>query len=403
MSLKGTPNHMKYLNKKRILHCIQEHAPISRAEIAVQTQLSKPTVSALVDELIQENWVIVKGPGESSTQGGRRPTPLYFNEKAAYIIGTDIGRSYVKIIISDLVGNIIDYNQFPTPPYLLTGILQQISDTVNDMLNKQKISLSKILGLGAGVPGITDTQKGLIYESPSLGWKNYDFLKEAKKHFTFPVYVDNDTNVEALGEQWLGNAKQKKNVLYISIGTGIGSGIIIENQLYRGYSSSAGELGYMVTNKEEIKNHFKPIFNHFGYLESVSGGKSIGIKLTERIKKNEEHPLFEEANKVDLTGKQAFSLARQNDALALSVINEAAEHWAYSIINAASLLNPEIIILGGNVSKSADLFLPYIQNVVNSYLPSNVTIMTSHLGDNSGVLGAVSLLLREHDCIIQHK
>ncbi|MCL6572009.1 MAG: ROK family transcriptional regulator [Bacillus sp. (in: Bacteria)] len=400
MSFNGTPQQLKMINKNNVLHCIQEHPLISRAEIASKINKSKPTVSLLVDELIQENWVLERGIGESSSKGGRRPIQLYFNEKSAYIIGTDIGGTKVKIVICDLGGNIICSSKFTTSQFLQSGLLKQIHKEVTCLVQKYGIEFNKVLGMGAGVPGITETSSGVVIEAPTLNWVRYPFITEAKRYFPFPIYVDNDVNVAALGEQWLGNAKNKENVLFMAVGTGIGSGIIIHNQLYRGSSNAAGELGYMVTDKNDMKNEFKPIFHRYGYLESVAGGKAIGEKLTKLIQKQPDHPYFEQANTKELPGEMAFILAKSGDKIAISVIEEAIEHLAYGIINAASLLNPEVIILGGGVLKSSDYILPRLRAIVNQYLPSSVELKISRLGENAGVLGAVSLFLREHESII---
>jgi glucokinase len=402
MNLSGTPVQLKSLNKKRVLQCIQESSPISRAEIAAKINISKPTVSLLVDELIQEKWIFEKGIGESTSQGGRRPIQLYFNEKAAYIIGTDIGGTKVKTVICDLNGNIVASSSFNTCQYLDSGLLKQIAREIEFMVNKEGIEDKKILGMGAGVPGITETATGIVVEAPSLNWVRYPFITEAKRHIPYPVHVDNDVNVAALGEQWLGNARDKQSVLFIAVGTGIGSGIIINNQLYRGSSSAAGEIGYMVTDKNDMKNEFKPIFHRYGYLESVAGGKSIGDRLTRCIQKEPEHPLHQQALASELSGEVAFKLAKSGDQIALKVIDEAIEHLAYGVVNAASLLNPEIVILGGGVLKSSDFILPKLQEIVNQYLPSSVQLKTSQLGDNAGVLGAVSLFMREHESLIKY-
>ncbi|PLR86449.1 ROK family transcriptional regulator [Bacillus sp. V33-4] len=401
MTLNGTPAQMKSVNKKRVLQCIQENSPISRAEIAVKVGISKPTVSLLVDELLQEKWILEKGTGEASSQGGRRPIQLHFNERAAYIVGTDIGGTKVKTVICDLFGNIICTRSFKTSQYLQSGLLNQISKDIECMIQKSNIDSQKILGMGAGVPGITEQTSGVVIEAPSLNWVRYPFIKEAKRIFPFQVYVDNDVNVAALGEQWLGNAKNKENVLFIAVGTGIGSGIIIHNQLYRGFSSAAGELGYMVTDKNDMKNAFQPIFHRYGYLESVAGGKAIGDRLTKLIQQQPKHPLYERANGEELPGEMAFALAREGDKTAIDVIEEAVEHLAYGIINAACLLNPEVIILGGGVLKSSELILPSLLEIVNQYLPSSVELKISQLQENAGVLGAVSLFLREHESIIK--
>ncbi|MFT4416341.1 ROK family transcriptional regulator [Fredinandcohnia humi] len=396
------PSHLQTRtnNKKMVLQCVRHYQPISRAEISEKLSISKPTVSLLVDELVRENWVHEKGNGESSSQGGRRPIHLYFNENAAYVIGTDIGGTKVRIVISDLSGRIICSTSFNTQKFLRSGLLKQIHKEVQDLIHRNQLDPNLIMGMGIGVPGITETASGVVMEAPSLNWVRYPLLMEAEQYFSFPVYVDNDVNVAVLGEQWLGNAQNKENVLFIAVGTGIGSGIIIHNQLYRGTSNAAGELGYIVTDKNDMKYEFKPTFHRYGYLESVAGGKAIGEKVTKLIQQNEEHPLYKEAMTSEITGEQAFSLAKAGDEIALPVVEDAIEHLAYGLINAATLLNPEIIILDGGVMKSADFILPRLQRIVHRYLPSSVELHLSQLGENAGVLGAVSLFLREYDSIL---
>ncbi|KOP71950.1 ROK family transcriptional regulator [Cytobacillus solani] len=400
MSSKRNSTPLKTTNKKVVLQCIKENQPISRAEIASKLQISKPTVSLLVDELVQENWVLEKGIGMASSQGGRRPIQLCFNEKAGYVIGTDIGGTKVKTVICDLIGNIICSSSFKTNHYLQTGLLKQIHKEINCMIQTYQLDSSKMLGMGVGIPGITEPTNGVVVEAPSINWVRYPFITEAKRYFSFPIFVDNDVNVAALGEQWLGNGRSKDNILFIAVGTGIGSGIIIHNQLYRGSSCAAGEMGYMVTDKNDMRNEFKPIFHRYGYLESVAGGKAIGERLTKLIRQKQDHPMFEEASKSELTGEIAFTLAKEGDEAARLVVDDAIEHLAYGIINAASLLNPEVIILGGGVFKSSDYILPRLREIVYQYLPSSVELNTSQLGENAEVLGAVSLFLREFESVL---
>ncbi|HEY4554336.1 MAG TPA: ROK family transcriptional regulator [Bacillaceae bacterium] len=397
----GTPRRMKAINKKRILNCIQENSPISRAEIAAKAKISKPTVSLLVDELLKENWIVEKGIGEASSQGGRRPIQLYFNNEAAYVIGVDIGGTKVKTVICDLTGNIIQSSSFTTGQYLETGLVRQIAIEVNHLIQSGEIEGEKVLGMGVGVPGITDAESGVVVEAPSLNWVRYPFMAEIKKHFDFPIFLENDVNIAALGEQWLGNAQHKENMLFIAVGTGIGSGIIIHNQLYRGTSNAAGEMGYMVTDKNEIQSEFTPVFHRYGYLESVAGGKAIGDRFTKAVRELTGHPLHKHAAEKELSGESAFQYAIKGDKTAEKVVSEAIEHLAYGLINAACLLNPEAIILGGGVLKSHEYILPRLRKIMNPYLPSSVELKISRLGDNAGVLGAVALFLREHESIMK--
>ncbi|MDY0404943.1 ROK family transcriptional regulator [Virgibacillus sp. 179-BFC.A HS] len=226
-------DEIKY-NKKLILHCIKQFGPISRAEICKRIQISKPTVSTFVEELIEEGWVIESSAGKTHNKSGRKPTYLHFNEQAYYALGVDIGGTKVLVAVSDLNGTILGEERFDTAPFLERNFLKKLQTTVAHLLKKTGLKPSQIIGMGIGIPGITDSHSGVVIEAPSLGWQQYPLREKAAAYFDFPIHIDNDVNVSALGEQWLGAAKKKENVILIAIGTGVGSGLIIDGKLFRG-------------------------------------------------------------------------------------------------------------------------------------------------------------------------
>jgi glucokinase len=397
---KGTPLYMKYLNKKEVLRCIREFGPISRAEVSCKLNISKPTVSALVEELLEDKWIIEEGTGHSTSQGGRKPVQLHFNNEVYYVFGIDIGGTKTAIALCDLVGNIKDYQIFFTSEYLKQGLLHKINEIITEMLNKLNITKKKILGAGIGVPGITNVQEGLVIHAPSLNWKHYKLKEEAEELFGFPVFVDNDVNVCVLAEQWLGAAKNKRNIIFVAIGTGIGSGMILDGKLYRGSQWAAGEIGYMITDKGYAK-HYLPVFDGYGFLESVAGGSSIGKRYTDLIAEEPNHPLHHKAKQTGISAEEVFIYAEKGDKWALYVVEEAVENLAFGLINAACLINPEMIILGGGVAKSANYILPRIEKLGNQFLPSKVDFHVSALGEKAGVLGAVTMFLKEHESLVK--
>jgi glucokinase len=384
----------KSSNTKRVLRCIQVHSPISRAEIAAKMQLSKPTVSLIVDELIRENWVYEKRVSASSTsQKGRKPIQLFFKEKAAFVIGTHIGGTSVKMIVSDLNGNIIYSSRFFTSHYVQAGLLEEMSKAVTHMLDHLEIQPFNILGMGIAISGIT--QDGIVLEAPCLNWTNYPLIEEANKHFSFPVYIDNDVNVAVLGEQWIGCAKGYRDVLFMAVGNEIGSGMIINDQLYRGHSHIAGKIGHI--DRNHANNEFNPFIHRYNYFEGVVSHDSIGHKLTALGLENHNPPAPEEAHSNELSGVATIYLENTRDQIAPS---DAVNYLGFRIISAACLLNPEVIILGGGAFHSSNNPLPKLKKMIEKHLPTPLNIRISQLGENAGVLGAVSLFLREHEGMI---
>ncbi|WBX78561.1 ROK family transcriptional regulator [Virgibacillus salarius] len=386
---KGNPSYMKQMNRRLIINYIKENETVSRATISKQLSLSKPTVSAVVDQLLKEGWILETGSGEASSSGGRKPVNLKFNPHKAYIIGVDIGGTKVAIGITDLNGSMISFSEFPTQVYLEKNLFEQIKKHVEEQKEKLNIDNSKILGMGVGILGVVHVEKGIVKEAPALRWINFPIKKELNSKFNFPIYIDNDVNISVLGEHWKGIGSTRSNLIYIAIGTGIGSGLIINNQLYRGSNYSAGEIGYMVTDKEHAQQYY-PVYEGYGYLESVSSGSSIGSQLSKKLKKT-------------LTAKEAFKLYEKNNKQAVEIIETAIENLGIGIANYISLFDPEMIVLGGGVSESYSLIINKMQPIIDRFTPEKCDVVKSILGKEAGVVGAVALFLKEHDSMLTIK
>ncbi|MDQ0253334.1 glucokinase [Evansella vedderi] len=394
----NTPNYLKHLNKKKILQYLRDNSETSRAEISSALSISKPTVSAIVDELIAEEWLYEKESAVASSLGGRKPIHLFFNHSAHYMIGIDIGGTLVEIGILNMAGDILALDRFETQVALKEeDLLSKICNTVKGLLQKESLASDKVMAVGVGAPGITDTENGIVIEAPSLGWVNFPLRSELEKQLQLPVYVDNDVNVAVLGEQWKGKAKDAENIILITLGTGVGCGIIVNGQLYRGASYAAGEVGYMITDKNEAKEGYDDIFDGYGFLDSHVGGPSIVKRMERKLKATtNDHPLKRER----LTAKRIFDYAKQNDPLASEVIEETVDHIAYALVNVICIFNPQYVILGGGISKSGDWFLPKVEKVLEKHLPLQTEISTTKL-DNLSIIGAGALCLREHESLLK--
>ncbi|RDW20614.1 ROK family transcriptional regulator [Oceanobacillus chungangensis] len=382
---KGNSAYIKKINKQLVLKWIINEKSTSRASISKALSISKPTISAIVDQLLEEGWIYETGNGVSSTSGGRKPVNIKFNPKKAYIIGIDIGGTKIAIGITDLNGNVCGLIDFPTQQYLDGDIFTEIKIRVEALKKELQIDDSKILGMGVGVPGVVEVETGIVHEAPAMGWRDFPVGEKLHSQFAYPVYIDNDVNISVLGEHWKGVGIDKKNLVYIAIGTGIGSGIMINGELYRGSNNSAGEIGYMVTDREYART-YQPIFEGYGFLESVSGGSSIGSKLSARIGK-------------EITAKDAFDLYVKNDKDAVEVVDFAIENLSLGIANYISLLDPELIVLGGGVSESYPVISRKMEDIISRFTPRKCEVVQTSFGKEAGVIGAVALFLKEYDSI----
>ncbi|WP_284139029.1 ROK family transcriptional regulator [Virgibacillus sp. LDC-1] len=383
---KGNAAYIKNMNKEMILQCVIDEQSTSRAMIAKKLNLSKPTVSALVNQLIEEDWIHEMGNGESSTTGGRKPVNLKFNPKKAYVIGIDIGGTKVASGITDLNGEICSYRVFSTQEHMKQDrLFEKIRDQIEEMKAELDIDDKLILGMGVGIPGVTNVETGIVHEAPALKWKRFPVRQKLSEIFPYPIFVDNDVNISVLGEHWKGVGKKKNNLIYIAIGTGIGSGIMINGELYRGSNYGAGEIGYMVTDRE-YANSYHPVYDGYGFLESVAGGTSIGDAMTSRLGK-------------EITAKEAFELYRAKHPIAIEVIDAAIENLSLGIANYISLLDPEIVILGGGVSEAYSLIEQKMKHIIERFTPRNCDVVRTTFGREAGVIGAVALFLKEYDSI----
>ncbi|PTX64622.1 glucokinase-like ROK family protein [Melghirimyces profundicolus] len=389
-SVSGTPREMKRMNQRLILQTIRRKQPISRTEISEMTSISRTTVSQLIDEMMEEGVVRETGRGSSPTQGGRKPVFLSIDDDSGFVCGLDIGGSSITFVVCNLSGKVVSKEVVSTPVSL--G-LESLFRLIERFLDNAPVPVERLIGLGVGAPGITRFHDGVVLSAPSLGWTDLPLKEEMEDRFNLPVYVENDVNMAALGECWLGAGKGKRHVVMITVGTGIGCGLILNGDLYRGSRWASGEIGFMVTDSHAVEHWDDPVFSGFGYMESKAGGPAIARQYLRGLK-DTDGTLVSNA-------KDIFDLWRKGDETAGAVIWEANKHLAAGIVNVVVLFDPEVVILGGGLMKSQDLLLPQILKTVKRFAPIQPEIRISQLGDDAGALGAGALVLKEHDCPYQ--
>lgn len=370
--IKGTPEYIKLMNKRTVLSIIVKEKTISRAMLSQLTNLSKSTVSSIVEELLDENIIREIGEGFSTKLGGRKPIDLVLNPTAGYIAGIDIGAFKSICVISDLSGKILEREVIHRMNYEDDNYLFHIIEKVKDMIKKLGVE-GKLIGMGVGIPGTADIENGIARFVPKLNWVDYPIRDVLSGEFNLDVYVDNDVNMAVFGEKWLGVGKQYNNFVFISIGDGIGSGIIIDNKIYRGNNYTGGEIGYLVLSRDALKTEaYKP--DAYGYFESMASGSAIEKKM-------------------GFSCKEVFEKALHNDRDAIAAVNEMTEYLSMGIANVISILSPQAIILGGGVSKAGLGLLLSIRKEAFRLTPVKSEIVLSELGDDAGVMGCVGSVL----------
>ncbi|AYO29965.1 ROK family transcriptional regulator [Biomaibacter acetigenes] len=383
---------VKQINKSLVLNYIRKKEHISRADIAKKTGLNRSTVSALVDELITEGLIVEKGIGTS--KGGRKPVILAINKNGGSIIGVDLGVNYILTVLTDLLGKIIWEKRIPIDPQ---DPPEKNIDLLINMIGKAKENapdtLKGILGIGIGVPGIVNYEKGLVLMAPNLKWENVNLKDIIEEKLNIPVFIDNEANTGAIGEKWFGLGKKATNFVYVSAGIGVGTGIIINDELYRGSSGLAGEMGHMT-----IDMNGKPCScDNTGCWEEYASEKALFKYLRDQVSRYTSDSDINRENIDTLTIFDIVDAAKAGDDLAVSAFRLVGKHLGIGVAGIINTFNPDLVIIGNTISLAGDIVMQEITEEVSkrSFITkySEVTIAPSHLNMHACAMGAVTLVM----------
>ncbi|OIJ16082.1 glucokinase [Anaerobacillus arseniciselenatis] len=317
-----------------------------------------------------------------------------------WFVGVDIGGTTIKMAFIDTYGEIKQKWEIPTNcEHEGKQITTDISKSIFGKLDELDEPKEKLAGIGVGAPGFINMETGLIYRAVNIGWTNFPLKDRLEVETGLPVVVDNDANLAALGEMWRGAGDGSKNLLAVTLGTGVGGGLIANGNILHGVNGMAGEIGH-ITSMATGGAHCN--CGKSGCLETIASATGIARLATEAVEKNNDSVLadvFDREGK--LTAKDVFDAAKNDDRLALNVIDEMSFHLGIAIANLAIATNPEKIVLGGGVSKAGELLLRYVRKHFEAYaLPrvaegAEITIAT--LGNDAGVIGGVWLIKQKVD------
>jgi glucokinase len=373
---------MRDINRSAILEIIRRESPISRTAIAERLGVSLPTVMRIVDELIADGFV--RSQGESEWSGGRRRSLLEFNADGHLVLGVDMGGTKIYGALSNLGGTVIDEMNIDRHGTQGDESYEALTNLIDTLLASPKLEGRSVRGIGVGAPGVTLHKEGIVRWAYSLAWKDFPLKARLTERYHLPITVDNDVNLAALGELWFGAGQNCQNMILVAIGTGIGAGIIIDGALYRGSSESSGEIGNMLPGKEFLGKNYLD----FGALESVASGPGIAERAR-RLNKTRLSPAELEA----LVAEDVFDAARQGQKWAWTLINETVDYLAVTIANLAVCFDPDLIVLGGGVSRSADMLVGPILQRIEGTIPVLPRLVVSSLGLRAGVMGAITNVL----------
>lgn len=373
---------IRSINRQIVLNFVRDRAPISRAAIAKETTLNRSTVSTIIEILQEEGFIEEIGAGDSS--GGRKPTLLKLKTDKATAIGIDVKPRLTTIAVADLGGNIIEREDFPS-----TGDVEKMTS----LLIEKVTTLAKkydenSLEIGISVPGVTDYPTGKITNVPHFGWHDWQISRILNEETGINVVVENDANAIALAELWFGGRKirELKNFITVLVADGIGTGVIFDGQIYRGEKGAAGEFGHMIVGSEA------PVpcscGSYICWEALASENAAIARYRLLSGSKNGKNPVSNMSELVEA--------ARKGEPHAVAALRETARFIGIGISNLIVGLSPQAVVVSGVISHAweiiAEELKPYVERSVRNGI--QVTrLMTSTLGDNPTLMGAITLVL----------
>lgn len=311
------------------------------------------------------------------------------------IIGIDLGGTSVKMALLDTDGNI--KKQWSIPTNVTDSgshILNEIVNSIKKFCSENNLHLDDIKGIGMGSPGKVNVNRGTVVGAFNLGWKNEVNVKDFfEKKLKKPFFIENDANLAALGEMWKGAGFNSQNIVLVTLGTGVGGGIIINGNLVHGNSGSAGEIGHMYVGDDT----YLCSCGNYGCLETVASATGI-LNLARDISKNESKnsDTKDRITQNSCSVKEIFEIAKNGDELAILIVKKFGEYLGKSLSQLGNALNPDFIILGGGVSNAGDYLLGIVDKEFKKHvfpgIKENTKIVLATLGNDAGIIGASKLV-----------
>lgn len=356
----GSLEMIKKINRQLVLETIKSQQPISRARIARELSLSKTTVSAICDELLRSRMVIDLGEKGPEKGSGRPSKMMGFNPLSACGVGIDIHPDHALAVVTDLDGRVLYRTETAMDPSP-----ESMAALARKCVEKAGMTQEKTIGLGVSLPGTVD-RRGRVIRANSLGWQDYPLAEELGRLLPFPVEINNEANCAALGERWKGTGARADDLCYIAIGQGVGSAIICDGELIYGAACRAGEIGYLLGEiDQEMSN--RNVLGEPGVME-----RKIWSTLTS----------------CGLNLEQMFQAYVQGKEPARGAVTYFIRDLARVIANIASMLNPEVVVIGGIVAQYMKPVLPDIRAVVGVLTPIPTRVELGSLGPWAAAMGA---------------
>lgn len=390
----GDQKLLQALNCTLVLNTIYHYGSISRIDIAKKTKLSQSTVSNVVDMLQKDGYIVEAGTGSSTKAGGRKPTILKLRPQSGYMVAvaliTEAYHISLQICLYDLLLNLVDEVELELGEKgqaLVEVMVAEVRRFIGNHADKP------IMGIGFSVPTVLDSN-GVVYRGHLLELEQYPLEQELRKAFpSVYLVVEQEQHAAILGERTAGPAKDVQNLIYVTVGRGIGSSVIANNRLIRGEFGGAGEIGHMSINKYGPKcicgknGCLRLYATELAFINKIKEAVATEISLSPRI----YNPALDQINV-----REVYGLAAEGDRFCRELLESLLDDLCTGLSNMIYLFNPKMIIIGGNLLAAESLALPYISAKLQEIMDlpaANVRVVGARLGRHSSVCGIASIIL----------
>jgi len=366
---RATPPLLKHLNEQTVLDVLRADAPISRAEISRRAGISKPTVSLALQSLLGAGLV----REVDHDPGGPSYGAVFFEPvpDAALVLGLDLGARFLRGAICDLSGELQARHDVELRAADANEALVAIVDVRDALVAAADVDGDLVDGAVVGVPGVVDAETGSVHMTSVAGLEGMPFAAEVERVLGVPASVENDINLAALGEQWLGVARGIDDFVFLSVGTGLGAGLVLHGELHRGRHGAAGELDLVSVGRDDVIDPCADALSTFAAeLSSQHASTTLAAPYSP---------------------PGIFAAARAGDDVARTVVREEARRIALHVAPVAAIGDVDVVVLGGGIGMNGDLLLEPVRRHLAEWLPYPPRVEVSSLGDAAVLTGALAI------------
>lgn len=311
-----------------------------------------------------------------------------------YCFGVDIGGTTVKLGLFKFDGEVVEKWEIKTRTENQgVNILPDVATTIKEHMRQRELTKENILGVGVGIPAPV-MESGIVKATANLGWGYKEVRHELEELLEIEVKVGNDANVAALGEMWKGGGQGHRNMIMVTLGTGVGGGVITNGRIMVGGHGAGGEIGHICVNYDETELCG---CGKTGCLEQYASATGIVRLAKKRLKKNEDASILREAAEETISAKTVFDAVKAGDKVAMEVAEEFGKYLGYALSNLAVIVDPEVIVIGGGVSRAGEILLEYVTKYFTDrvfFANKECKFALATLGNDAGIFGAAKLVLK---------